>query len=389
MRSYQLLRFLRPYRMWAILAPLFMLCEVALDLLQPKLLQKVIDMGIPSGKQDVVLHQCGLMVGCALLGILAGIGCTFFAVLAAQGFGADLRRALFGKVQSFSFGNLDSLETGGLVTRLTNDVTLVQEVVMILLRTLVRVPLLLFGSLIMGILTSPALSFLFVFLIPIVLVILVQIIRRTYPMFGEVQKRLDTINGVLQENLAGVRVVKAFARAAHEIARFGEANRRLMENNVAVVQVSAITLPLVTLFLNIGVVAALWQGGVRVSNHQMEVGQVVAFINYLQQTLMSLMMVSMLLMRVSRGQASALRVQEVLDTAPQIGEPQQAAQSTPEASTPSGRIVFDGVSFQYPGAGGEPVLSHVSFVAEPGETVALLGATGAGKSSLAHLIPSF
>jgi ATP-binding cassette subfamily B multidrug efflux pump len=383
----RLFRFLRPYRLWAVLAPLSMLMEVAFDLLQPKLLQRVIDVGIKSGKQEVVLHQCGLMVGFALLGIGAGVACTIFAVLAGQGFGTDLRRALFGKVQALSFGNLDKLETGGLVTRLTNDVTQVQEVVMIFLRILVRVPLLLVGSLIMGIITSPSLSVLFAFLIPVVVIVLLRIINLTYPMFGEVQKRLDAVNTVLQENLAGVRVVKAFARAAHEIARFGDANRRLMETNIAVVQVSAITLPLVTMCLNVGVVAALWQGGIKVDKGAMEVGQVIAFINYLQQTLMSLMMVSMLLMRVSRGQASALRIEEVLSTVPQIPEPltdPKGARETP------GRVAFENVSFQYYGEdSGDPVLEHISFTAEPGKTVAILGATGSGKSSLVNLIPRF
>ncbi|MES2459784.1 MAG: ABC transporter ATP-binding protein [Armatimonadota bacterium] len=384
----RLFRFLRPYRHWAVLAPLSMLGEVALDLMQPRLLQRVIDVGIASGDRSIVLHNCLLMVVCALLGILAGVGCTIFAVFAAQGFGTDLRRGLFARVQSLSFGNLDTLETGGLVTRLTNDVTQVQEVVMILLRILVRVPLLLVGSLIMGILTSPSLSILFVFLIPVVVIALLRIIHLTYPMFGEVQKRLDSINTVLQENLAGVRVVKAFARAAHEIARFGDANRRLMENNIAVVQVSAVTLPLVTMILNLGIVAALWFGGRRVDLGQMQVGQVIAFLNYLQQTLMSLMMVSLLLMRVSRGQASAQRIEEVLLAVPQIPEP--SAASPRETGGAPGRVVFENVGFQYVGAdGGDPVLQGISFVAEPGETVAILGATGSGKSSLVNLVPRF
>ena len=363
-----------------------MLGEVALDLMQPRLLQRVIDTGIARHDQAAVLHLCGLMVAFALLGICAGVACTIFAVLAGQGFGTDLRHGLFAKIQSLSFGNLDTLETGGLVTRLTNDVTQVQGVVMILLRILVRVPLLLVGSLIMGILTSPSLSILFVFLIPLVVIALLRIINRTYPMFGRVQTRLDAINTVLQENLAGVRVVKAFARAAYEIGRFGEANRSLMETNIAVVQVSAVTLPLVTMLLNIGVVAALWSGGHKVDLKQMQVGQVIAFINYLQQTLMSLMMVSMLLMQVSRGQASALRIQEVLHAVPQIDSPPGDSLGRDEIT---GRVVFENVAFQYRGAEGAPVLQNVSFVAPPGKTVAILGATGSGKSSLVNLVPRF
>ena len=221
------------------------------------------------------------MVGVAVIGLIGGMGCTVFAILAGQHYGADLRAALFRKVQSFSFGNLDRLETGALITRLTNDVTQLQELVMIMLRIMVRVPLLLVGSLIMAILTSPQLSLLFVVLIPLLLVFLVIIIARTFPLFGEVQRRLDTLNTVLQENLAGVRVVKAFARAAHEIGRFGRANDSLTEQNIKAVRITAVTMPFMMLTLNVGLVAALWFGGVRVTEGSLEIGQLIAFINYL------------------------------------------------------------------------------------------------------------
>jgi ATP-binding cassette subfamily B multidrug efflux pump len=377
--------FLKPYWRWAVLAPLLMVLEVSMDLMQPRLIQRIIDQGILQSDMNVVIHTGLWMVGLALIGLVGGMGCTVFTVLAAQGLGADLRGTLFGKIQSLSFGNLDRLETGTLITRMTNDVTQVQELVMIMLRVMVRAPLLLVGSLIMAILTSPRLALLFVVLIPVVMVALIIIINKTFPLFGQVQQRLDALNTVMQENLAGVRVVKAFARSAHEIGRFSQTNDRLMNQNLRAVRTSALTMPFMMLALNAGIVGTIWLGGRWVIGGSMDVGQVVAFINYLMQALMSLMMVSMLVMRVSRAEASAQRIQEVLDSTPDV-------QSRPGALTdfaPQGRVAFENVSFNYNGADHDPVLKHISFVAEPGQTVALLGATGAGKSSLVNLVPRF
>jgi ATP-binding cassette subfamily B protein len=384
----QLSRFLAPYWLWAILAPLMMVLEVAMDLLQPRLIQQIIDQGILANNGAVVIQTGLWMVVVALIGLGGGVGCTIFAILAGQGFGADLRGALFGKVQTLSFANLDQLETGKLITRLTSDVTQVTEAVMMLLRVMVRVPLLMIGSLIMAVLTSPQLALLFVALIPAVLIILVWVINRAYPLFGGVQQRLDALNTVMQENLAGIRVVKAFVRAGHEISRFQRANDSLMEQNLQAVRVTAVTMPLMMLLLNLGVVAAIWIGGVRVTEGGMQVGEIVAFLNYLMQSLMSLMMISMLIMRLARAEASAVRILEVLGSEP-------AVQDQPDALTafaPQGRVVFDRVNFHYQSDGQaepEPVLKEVSFVAEPGQTVAILGATGSGKSSLIGLIPRF
>ncbi|MCC6475321.1 MAG: ABC transporter ATP-binding protein, partial [Burkholderiales bacterium] len=289
-----------------------------MDLLQPRLIQQIIDQGITPGDLGVVWRTGLWMAVVALIGLAGGVGCGVYAVLAGQYFGADLRSELFRKVQAFSFGNLDKLETGALITRLTNDVTQVQEIVMMLLRVMVRAPLLMVGGLIMAIVTSPRLALLFLLLMPIVVVILVWIINKSYPLFSGVQRRLDNLNTVMQENLAGVRVVKAFVRSDHEIERFHGANDRLMTQNIAAVRVTVVTMPLMMLLVNLGVVAALWIGGVQVEQGGMAVGQVVAFINYLTQSLMSLVMVSMLVMRFSRGEASAVRINEVLASEPTI-----------------------------------------------------------------------
>lgn len=381
----RLFLFLRPYRRWAALAPLLMVLEVVMDLLQPRLVQRIIDQGVLPLRMPVVLQTGAFMVGAALLGLVGGMGCTVYAILAGQAFGADLRGTLYRTVQALSFGNLDTLDTGKLITRLTNDVQQVTEMVMMVLRIMVRIPLLLVGSVIMAVLTSPRLALLYLVLIPIVLAEVVWIIARTFPMFGEVQRRLDALNTVMQENLAGVRVVKAFARSLHEIGRFRTANERLMVQNLGAVRLGTLTMPFMLLVLNAGAVAALWLGGVQVKAGGLQIGQLIAFLNYLTQTLFALVGVSMLVVRFSRAGASAERVLEVLDSEPEV-------RSRPDALAtfaPRGRVAFEHVSFSYRGQGYDPVLRDISFVAEPGQTVALLGATGAGKSSLLQLIPRF
>ncbi|MEZ4709149.1 MAG: ABC transporter ATP-binding protein [Caldilineaceae bacterium] len=381
----KLASFLKPYWHWSTLAPLLMVLEVSMDLLQPRFIEHIIDEGIAQSNLPVVFSTGLWMIGVAVIGLIGGVGCGVFTVLASQNFGADLRQTLFARVQALSFGNLDALETGGLITRLTNDVTQVTEMVSMLLRVMVRVPLLMVGSLIMGYLTSPRLALLFLLLIPMVAIVLARVINRAYPLFGGVQQRLDRLNTVMQENLAGVRVVKAFVRAKHELDRFQRANADLTDHNIQAVRTVAVTMPLMMLALNTGIVAALWIGGVSIDAGAMQVGQVVAFINYLMQALMALMMISMLTMRFSRAEASAVRIGEVLASQPEI-------QNRPQARAdfaPRGAVQFDGVTFHYNGNHGDPVLKDIRFSAKPGETVALLGATGAGKSSLISLIPRF
>jgi ATP-binding cassette subfamily B multidrug efflux pump len=381
----KLFRFLKPYWHWAALAPLLMALEVAMDLMQPRMIQRIIDEGIVALDIDVVIQTGLLMIGFALIGAVGGVGCTVFSVLASQGFGTDLRNALFGKVQSLSFGNLDELETGQLVTRLTNDVTQTQELVSMMLRIMVRAPLMLLGSLIMAVTTSPRLALMLLVLGPFVLGLLTWVISRAYPMFSQVQDRIDDLNTVMQENLAGVRVVKAFVRAEFEKRRFRATNERLMDLTIRAARTVAVTMPGMILVLNLGVAGVIWFGGVQVTQGGMHIGQLIAFVNYLMGTLMSLMFVSMLVMRMARAQASADRIQEVLDSKPKV-QNKPAAWKT---FAPRGRVRFEEVTFSYDADGHDPVLKGISFAAEAGQTVAVLGATGSGKSSLIHLIPRF
>lgn len=378
-----MLAYLRPYWFSALLAPLLMVLEVAMDLSQPRLLQSIVDVGIARHDQSFVLHTGLVMILVALVGLVGGVGCTVFSTIAALNFGTDLRSDLFRKIQALSFGNLDKLGAGGLITRLTNDIEQVQEAVMMFLRILVRAPLLTVGSLVLAILTSPKLSLLLLVIGPVLILTLVLINRRAYPLFDRMQDRLDRVNAVVMENLAGVRVVKAFARSSHECERFGSANEDLCAATIRASSLMAVVFPMLILLVDFGIVGVLWFGGVSVCLGRLELGQLLAFINYLMQMLGSLMMASMMLIRVSRANASAVRIVEVLDTQPDVLDSEAAVPSP----TLQGRVEFQHVGFGYDTSSDARVLRGVCFTAEPGQTIAILGATGAGKSTLTNLIP--
>jgi len=378
-------KFLKPYWRWMVLAPLLMTVEVAMDLLQPMLIERIVDVGIANLDLGLVVRTGLLMISLALIGAAGGITNGVFAAKASQGFGADLREALFRKVQTLSFANLDELETGRLVTNLTNDVTQVQTALHMLLRILVRAPLMLVGSLVLVLLTTPQLVSLPLLLLVVVLIGVLLIINRAYPLFGVVQAKLDALNTVMQENLAGVRVVKAFVRGRHETQRFGVVNENLMGQTIRVARLVAVTMPFVMLAMNLGLVGVIWFGGIQVTMGGMQTGEIISFTNYLARTLISLMMISMIMLQISRAEASARRIAEVLDTEPTVQNKADALQDF----APQGRVAFEHVTFSYDGDASDPVLKDVDFVAEPGQTVALLGTTGVGKSSLVHLIPRF
>lgn len=377
----KLMRYLRGSWKAAVIAPLFMLLEVTMDLMQPKLMSGIIDKGVANADLNYVLLMGGWMLLAALVGVIGGVGCTVFSSVAAMTYGTDLRQDLFDRVQTFSFAELDTLKTSSLITRLTNDVLQLQNLVMMMLRIMVRAPLLCVGGVIMAMIINAKLALILVVAMPILAAAIFFIVRRGFPLFRAMQEKIDRVNDVTRENLSAVRVVKVFVRQEHEKARFERANRGLMDAGVKASRTMIWLWPVLTVVLNLSIVAALWFGGNLFMAGGMQTGQIMAFINYLMQILFSLMMVAMMLLGASRAKASADRINEVFGTTTTISEPDNPA-------CPEGYAVeFKNVSFRYPGAEGDPALRNVSFTVKQGETLGILGSTGSGKSTLVSLIP--
>jgi ATP-binding cassette subfamily B multidrug efflux pump len=377
--------FVKPYWKFSILAVVLLMGVVASDLLIPRLTQRVIDEGIAERDMTVILTTSLMMLAAATLSALFAIGNTVLSVRVGQSVSTDLRSALVRKVQTFSFGNLDRIQTGQLLVRATSDVNQVQLIVLMSLRMFVRTPLWMLGSIIMLILTSPQLALMMALLAPLVLGLVWIFAVKARPLFLLVQEKLEKLNQVLQENLAGVRVVKAFVRVKHENARFDQANRGLTTQTVKVIRLLAMLLPTMILIVNLGVVGVIWFGGNLAIGGNLTVGEITASINYLIFSLFPMLMLGGMIGPFSAADASAGRIWEVLDSTADV-------QNRPQARALSGvqgRVAFENVSFSYDGDGHEAVLKNVNLVAEPGQEVAILGATGSGKSSLIHLIPRF
>lgn len=380
---FRLFKYLKPYWKAALLAPLFMFVEVISDLLQPTLMARIVDEGIAKGNMSLIITTGLFMVGIALAGVLGGLGCIAASSYAGMNLGTDLRSVVYQKIQQFSFANLDRFKTASLITRLTNDIMQVQMVVLMSLRMLVRAPLLCVGGLIMAVSINSRLSLIFGVTIPLLIVSHALVMKKSFPLFAIVQQKLDKVNAVIRENLTGVRVVRAFVRTDMERSRFGTANDDLAGITVRASRLIVLIMPLMMLIMNLSVVAVIWFGGIQVKRGDFQVGQVMAFINYMTMILFSLLMVAVVLMMFSRAKASADRINEVLETEVDI-------EDVPDASDDpirNGSIVFENVTFKYGGDGGEPVLKNISFTTDPGEKVAILGETGSGKSTLVNLIP--
>lgn len=381
----RMLKYLNPYKKEAIIATILVAFVVIADLSIPRLVQVIIDDGVAQGDMNVILWTSLLMIGASLLSAAISIANTYYSVKASRGFEADLREAIFKKIQTFSFGNLDDLNTGQLLTRLTSDLNMVQLVVSMGLRMFSRAPLMFLGSFGIMFATNPNLAMVILALMPVTLVLVTFFIRLVRPLFTLVQERLDHLNQVLQENLTGIRVVKAFVRGDHENRRFEKANTSLYEISLKMAQYISIFFPIIMTLMNLGTVAIIYYGGLQVHAGTTSVGQIMAFTNYLFATMFPVLMLAMMAAQISGASASATRIMEVIDSVPEV-------QDSPDAVALDeirGRVAFENVSFSYRDDGGDPVLTDVSFTAEPGEKVALLGQTGSGKSSLINLIPRF
>ena len=382
----KLLSFVKPYRRRALVALFLLTSLVVMDLAIPRLIQHLIDEGINQNNSTVVLQTSLLMLGISAVSTVFAVGNNIFSVQVGEGVARDLREATFLQIQAFSFGNLDRFTTGKLMVRLTSDASAVQRLVQISLRIGTRAPLLMIGSLILMFATDRrlALSMLPLLLVTSAMIVLFSV--KMEPFYRLLQQKLDRLNTVLQENIAGVRLVKAFVRADHEAVRFAAANQDYTDRSITVTQFMSVMGPVLSIFVNIGMVIVIWAGGLQAIHGQLTEGQIVAFTNYLLTTMGPLTMMTMLSNVWAGGLASMVRIDEVLDTIPEV---EDAPDAQPLPDRPQGRVVFENVAFHYDGAGAGAVLEGVDLVAEPGETIAILGATGAGKSSLVNLIPRF
>lgn len=385
----KVLRYLKPYWLFALLCPLAMILEVSMDLLQPTLMSDIVDNGIlGNAAADENLRYVlitGLkMLVFSLIGCFGGIASAAFGTAAAQKMGNDLRKEAFAKVMHMSFQQTDKFTTGSLVTRLTNDITAIQEFVAMSLRMFVRTGMQFIGGIAVILTLNVNFGIVLVISLPVQLIAVAIIMKKASPLFSIVQSRLDKVNSVVQENVSGARVVKAFTREEYEINRFDNANTDLMTTNLKVQKLLATLNPILMIIMNASVIAIIMIGGFQVEAKAMQVGEVMAEVTYITQILMSVMMVGMMFQQVSRSAASMKRVNEVLSTNPVISDGHKSADSDN-----SGTVEFRNVGFSYPGSSGKPVLSGIDLKAEKGQMIAILGSTGCGKTSLVNLVPRF
>ncbi len=385
----KVLRYLKPYWLFALLCPLAMILEVSMDLLQPTLMSDIVDNGIlgdaaaDENLRYVLITGLKMLVF-SLIGCFGGIASAAFGTAAAQKMGNDLRKDAFAKVMHMSFQQTDKFTTGSLVTRLTNDITAIQEFVAMSLRMFVRTGMQFIGGIAVILTLNVNFGIVLVISLPVQLIAVAIIMKKASPLFSIVQSRLDKVNSVVQENVSGARVVKAFTREEYEINRFDNANTDLMTTNLKVQKLLATLNPILMIIMNASVIAIIMIGGFQVEAKAMQVGEVMAAVTYITQILMSVMMVGMMFQQVSRSAASMKRVNEVLSTNPVISDGNKSAESDN-----SGTVEFRNIGFSYPGSSGKPVLSGIDLKAEKGQMIAILGSTGCGKTSLVNLVPRF
>lgn len=380
----KLSKYLKPYALFAVLTPLSMVGEVLGDLLQPKLMSKIVDDGVLGQNMDLIIRTGLLMLLVLIGGGACGIAASAFGGIASQSFSRDLRVDVFKRVMGLSFEQTDKFTTGSLVTRLTADITAIQQMVDFMLRMLVRDSLLFFGGIIMMLTLNVRFGIIILCALPVEIIMMIVILKKANPYYSIVAKRLDSVNSVVQENVTGARVVKAYVREDTEEKRFDDANISLMESNLRVQTLMAILQPLLMIILNLSVIAVIIIGGWQVQAQAMKVGEVMAAITYLTQVLHGVMMMSMMFQTLAKASASANRLREVLETDPVI-----KSGSVSLSDKTGGTVSFKNVSFSYPETKGRPVISDLTLDIKSGESVAILGATGSGKSSLVNLIPRF
>ncbi|HIV91376.1 MAG TPA: ABC transporter ATP-binding protein/permease [Candidatus Eisenbergiella stercoravium] len=377
-------KYVKPYLYAFILGPILMITEVVGEVVLPALMAQIINVGAANHDIAYIIEMGGVMILTAFIMMGGGIGGAWFAAKASISFGADLRNDCFRKVQKFSFQNIDSFSTGSLVTRLTNDITQVQNLIMMGLRMMLRAPGMLIGAIIMAVAMNPGLARIFLVILPVMVVTIAVIMMTAFPRFTVMQKKLDRVNSNIQECLQNVRVIKSFVRGDYEEKRFFRSNGDLKESSLRAFKIVILQMPLVAFFMNVTTLAVVWLGGQEVLAGDMQVGNLTAFTTYIVQVLMSLMMLAMVFLQSSRAIASAKRINEILDTEIDLTD-ENASQKEKEVE--QGRIEFRHVSFRYYKDSREKVLDDISLTIEPGQTVGIIGSTGCGKTTLVSMIP--
>ena len=382
----RLLGFVKPYRRLATFALVFLTTMVVLDLAIPRLIQHIIDQGIGQRDRGVVVRTALAMLGISAISTVIAIANNVYSVRVGEGVARDLREALFLKIQQYSFGNLDRQKTGPLLVRLTSDVSAVKALTQISLRIGTRAPLLMLGSVVLMFATSRHLALTILPLLLVTTLLIAFFVIRMEPLFRLVQQKLDVVNNVLQENIAGARLVKGLVRGEHEGARFETANEDMTVRSIRVMQLMSTMTPALTMCINVGVVIVIWLGGTRSIAGELSIGQIVAFTNYLLTTMTPLVMMTMLSNTWASGLASLRRMDDILESVPDVVD---AADARPLSAASPLDVALDDVSFTYGGEGRDDVLCEITLAAPPGKTIAILGSTGAGKSTLVSLIPRF
>lgn len=377
-------KYIKPYLSAFIIGPLMMIVEVIGEVVLPKLMANIINVGVANGSVGYITGTGALMILVALLMMAGGVGGAYFGAKAAVSFAADLRKDAFDKVQTFSFANLDQFSTGSLITRLTNDITQVQNLINMALRMMLRAPGMLIGALIMAFVMNAELAVIVLIVIPILVGAIAVLIKIAFPKFKIMQKKLDALNSNIQEMLTNVRVIKSFVRGDYEEKKFAASNEDLKQTSLGAFKTIIIVMPLMMLMMNGTTLAVVWFGGRQIIVGNMQVGDLTAFTTYIVQILMSLMMLAMVILQSSRALASLSRIREILDTEVDLNDEHC---KEPDKIVSSGRVEFRDVSFRYYKENKEAVLSHISFAVKSGQTLGIIGSTGSGKTTLVQMIP--
>ncbi|MED3550574.1 ABC transporter ATP-binding protein [Cytobacillus praedii] len=379
----KVITYLKPYRIAVVIALILMLTELGVELVQPFFMAKIIDEGILVNNLSAVMKWGGIMVVFSIISFAAGVINSFYAAHVSQNFGFDVRKTIFEKVQSFSFANFNQFPASSLITRMTNDITQIQNTVFMSLRIMLRAPLLIIGGLLMAFVVNVKLALILSAVIPFLFIFLIWVMNKGRVLFKNVQERLDSVNGVMRETLTGIRLIKAFIRRKYEVSRFAEANNELKDRTVTALRVMEVAMPVLLFIMNVSIIGVLWFGNMQLNTGEVKVGEVVAIVNYATRITAAFSIFSFIIMAFSRARASSARILEVMETPVDLLDRKDADSVF---AVKEGKIEFKNVMFQYPGTE-TSAIDDISFTVQPGKTVAILGATGSGKTSLFQLIP--